>query len=59
MKDKEDADLIKAAKVASDKVFLLAMNDADPKVARWKIYASWKAVDLFGNGSIVPNKNNI
>ena len=59
MKDKEDADLIKAAKVASDKVFLLAMNDADPKVARWKIYASWKAVDLFGNGSIVPNENNI
>ena len=59
MKDKEDADLIKAAKVASDKVFLLAMNDADPKVARWKIYSSWKAVDLFGNGSIVPNKNNI
>lgn len=59
MKDKEDADLIKAAKVAADKVFLLAMEDADPKVARWKIYSSWKAVDLFGNGSIVPNENNI
>ena len=59
MKDKEDADLIKAAKVAADKVFLLAMEDADPKIARWKIYSSWKAVDLFGNGSIVPNKNNI
>jgi hypothetical protein len=59
MKDKEDADLIKAAKVAADKVFLLAMEDADPKIARWKIYSSWKAVDLFGNGSIVPNENNI
>ena len=59
MKDKEDADLIKAAKIAADKVFLLAMEDADPKVARWKIYSSWKAVDLFGNGSIVPNEKNI
>jgi hypothetical protein len=59
MKDKEDTDLIKAAKVAADKVFLLAMEDADPKVARWKIYSSWKAVNLFGNGSIVPNENNI
>ena len=59
MKDKEDADLIKAAKVAADKVFLLAMEDADPKIARWKIYSSWKAVDLFGNGSIVPTENNI
>lgn len=59
MKDKEDADLIKAAKVASDKVFLLAMRDADPKVPGWKIYASWKAVDLFGNGSIVPDETNI
>ena len=59
MKDKEDKELIKLAKVASDKVFLLAMEDADPKVSRWKIYSSWKAVDLFGNGSIVPNKDNI
>ena len=59
MKDKEDKELIKAAKVASDKVFLLGMRDADPKVPGWKIYSSWKAVDLFGNGSIVPNKDNI
>ena len=59
MKDKEDKELIKAAKVASDKVFLLGMRDADPKVPVWKIYSSWKAVDLFGNGSIVPNKDNI
>ena len=58
-KDKEDADLIKLAKLASDKVFLLGMQDADPKVPGYKIYLSWKAVDLFGNGSIVPNKDNI
>ena len=58
-KDKEDADLIKLAKLASDKVFLLGMQDAHPKVPGYKIYLSWKAVDLFGNGSIVPNKDNI
>ena len=59
MKDKEDKELIKQAKVASDKVFLLAMKDAEPKIAGWKIYSSWKAVDLFGNSSIVPTENNI
>jgi hypothetical protein len=59
MKDKEDKELIKLAKVASDKVFLLAMDDAEPKVAKWKTYSSWKAVDLFGNGSIVPTEDNI
>ena len=35
------------------------MKDADPKIAGWKIYSSWKAVDLFGNSSIVPTENNI
>ena len=59
MKDKEDKELIKQAKIASDKVFKLAMQDADPKIAGWKIYSSWKAVDLFGNSSIVPTENNI
>ncbi len=59
MKNKEDKELIKQAKVASDKVFLLAMKDAEPKIAGWKIYSSWKAVDLFGNSSIVPTKDNI
>jgi hypothetical protein len=58
-KDAEDKALIKAAKVAADKVFLLGMRDADPKIPGYKIYLSWKAVDLFGNGSIVPNKDNI
>ena len=59
MKDKEDKELIKQAKIASDKVFKLAMKDADPKIAGWKIYSSWKAVDLFGNSSIVPTEKNI
>ena len=59
MKDKEDKELIKQAKIASDKVFKLAMKDADPKIAGWKIYSSWKAGDLFGNSSIVPTENNI
>ena len=59
MKDKEDKELVKKAKIASDKVFLLGMHDADPKIPGWKCYSSWKAVDLFGNGSIVPNKDNI
>ena len=59
MKDKEDKELIKQAKVASDKVFLLAMKDAEPKIAGWKIYSSWKAVDLFGRWSIIPNESNI
>ena len=59
MKTKEDKELVAKAKVISDKVFLLAMNDAQPPVAQWKKYSAWKAVDLFGNGSIVPSKDNI
>ena len=55
----EDKDLIKKAKVVADKLFLLAMKDADPKVSSWKIYSAWKAVDLFGRWSIIPNEKNI
>ena len=44
---------------AADKVFLLAMKDAEPKVSGWKIYSAWKAVDLFGRWSIIPNEDNI
>ena len=55
----EDKELIKNAKKASDKVFLLAMKDASPKVSGWKIYSAWKAVDLFGRWSIIPNEKNI
>ena len=55
----EDKELIKNAKMAADKVFHLAMKDADPKVSGWKIYSAWKAVDLFGRWSIIPNESNI
>ena len=55
----EDKELIANAKVAADKVFLLAMKDASPKVSGWKIYSAWKAVDLFGRWSIIPNESNI
>ena len=55
----EDKKLIKKAKVVADKVFHLAMKDADPKVSGWKIYSAWKAVDLFGRWSIKPNEKNI
>ena len=55
----EDKELIKNAKVAADKVFLLAMKDASPKVSGWKIYSAWKAVDLFGRWSIIPKEDNI
>ena len=57
--NEEDKELIANAKKASDKVFNLAMKDADPKVSGWKIYSAWKAVDLFGRWSIKPNEKNI
>ena len=57
--NEEDKELIANAKKASDKVFHLAMKDASPKVSRWKIYSAWKAVDLFGRWSIIPNEKNI
>ena len=55
----EDKELIENAKKAADKVFLLAMKDAEPKVSGWKIYSAWKAVDLFGRWSIIPSEDNI
>ena len=55
----EDKALIKRAKKASDKVFLCAMNDAEPSVPSWKRYAAYYAVAAFGRWSIIPNKDNI
>ena len=55
----EDKKLIADAKKASDRVFLLAMKDASPRVSGWKMYSAWKAVDLFGRWSIIPNEKNI
>jgi len=58
-KEKQDDYLVSQAKVIADNIFKLAMDDASPKLPKWKIYASWKAVNLFGYSSIVPNKDNI
>ena len=49
----------KNAKKAADKVFLAAMLDAEPPVAKWKIYAAYYAVVMFGCFSIIPKENNI
>ena len=49
----------KQAKIEADQVFLAAMLDAEPSVAKWKIYAAYYAVVLFGRWSIIPNKDNI
>ena len=48
----------KAAKKASDKVFLMAMLDADPSVPKWKIYSAYYAVVLFGRWSIIPREGD-
>ena len=48
----------KAAKAAADKVFLMAMKDANPSVPSWKICAAYTAVDLFGGWSIVPREDD-
>ena len=44
----------KAAKIAADKVFLMAMEDASPHVPNWKIKAAYYAVVCFGRWSILP-----
>ena len=51
IKNTEDEALVKAAKIAADKVFLLGMISAElrPELCRYQ----------FGNGSIKPNKDNI
>ena len=44
----------RTAKVAADDVFHMAMKDADPSVARWKIAAAYYSVRMFGRWSIIP-----
>ena len=46
------------AKKAADKVFLMAMKDAEPKVSYWKIKAAYYAVVLFGRWSIIPREDD-
>ena len=47
-----------AAKKTADTVFLAAMLDADPSVAKWKIYAAYESVVLCGRWSIIPREGD-
>ena len=44
----------RTAKVAADDVFHMAMKDAEPSVAKWKIFSAYWSVRLFGRWSIIP-----
>ena len=50
----EDMEVVNKAKKASDDVFHMAMKDADPSVAGWKIAAAYYSVRMFGRWSIIP-----
>ena len=54
LKSTEDSKVISEAKKASDDVFHMAMKDADPSVAGWKIAAAYYSVRMFGRWSIIP-----
>lgn len=56
LKNSENPVLIKAARKSADNVFLLGMKDANPSVPKWKIYAAYYSVRLFGRWSILPRK---
>ena len=48
----------KVAKKAADKVFLMAMKDAEPSIPKWKMYAAYYAVVLCGRWSIIPREGD-
>ena len=54
----EDMEVVNKAKKASDDVFHMAMKDADPPVAGWKIFAAYYSVRLFGRWSIIPREGD-
>ena len=58
LKNSEDPKVISEAKKASDDVFHMAMKDAEPSVAGWKIAAAYNAVRMFGRWSIIPREEN-
>jgi hypothetical protein len=58
LKCSEDPKAISAAKKASDDVFHMAMKDANPSVAGWKIAAAYYSVRMFGRWSIIPRKED-
>ena len=57
LKNFEDPKVIDEAKKASDDVFHMAMKDAEPSVAGWKIAAAYYSVRMFGRWSIIPKKD--
>ena len=57
-KKSEDPKVIDAAKKASDDVFHMAMKDAEPSVAKWKIAAAYYSVRMFGKWSIIPREDD-
>jgi hypothetical protein len=58
LKSSEDPTAVKEAKKASDDVFHMAMKDANPAVASWKIAAAYYSVRMFGRWSIIPRKED-
>ena len=54
----EDPRIIREAKKASDDVFHMAMKDAEPSVAGWKIAAAYYSVKMFGRWSIIPRDDD-
>jgi len=58
LKNSEDPKVIDEAKKASDDVFHMAMKDAEPSVAGWKIAAAYYSVRMFGRWSIIPREGD-
>ena len=58
LKNSEDPKVISNAKKASDDVFHMAMKDAEPSVAGWKIAAAYYSVRMFGRWSIIPREGD-
>ena len=54
----EDPKVIREAKRASDNVFHMAMKDAEPPIAGWKIAAAYYSVRMFGRWSIIPRDDD-
>ena len=54
----EDPKVIREAKRASDNVFHMAMKDAEPSIAGWKIAAAYYSVRMFGRWSIIPRDHS-
>ena len=58
LKNSENPKVISAAKKAADDVFHMAMKDAEPSVANWKIIAAYDSVKIFGRWSIIPREDD-